>query len=279
VGRLADTALSSTRDELVQRIADAGDARLAIVAGTTAQGFYEPGRLLLGREAARGEGGGLRVVTADAFVFATGANDLVPLFENNDLPGVFGARGLRLFLERDGLVPGRRAVVYGTGPALSGVAALLQSWGVAIEAVADPSEESPAAGEPTVSPGGFRTLSGAKLVAAEGREWVERAVFDAGPRGRESLPCDILCIADFGQPSLELAQQAGFDFELRGVDGREDFKVMLPTADVVDDGAGTRRFLVGEASGRFDWREKIRHAAAAGAAAACKTTQDRRIRS
>ena len=54
-----------------------------------------------------------------------------------------------------------------------------------------------------------------------------------------------------------------------------DLKVMVPTEDVLDDGEGPRRFLVGEASGRTDWNDKIAHAARVGAAAAGVTMDGR----
>jgi sarcosine oxidase subunit alpha len=268
VGRLSDDALARARDDLIQRIVDAAptETALEMANGITAQGFYEPGRLLVGREATGAAGGGLKAVSADAFVFATGAQDLIPLFENNDLPGIMGARAVRLFLERDGLVPGRNAVVYGTGPALADTVALLQAWGVGVGAVADTSSAVPPG-----LPEGARAITGARLVGAEGREWIERAVFDTGRTGLMTFPCDLLCVAVPGQPSFELAQQAGFCFRLRGSKEREDLKVMVPTADDLDNGAGPRRFLVGEASGRIDWNDKIGHAARAGAAAARNT--------
>jgi sarcosine oxidase subunit alpha len=261
IGRLSDTGLASARDDLIRR---AEGAALKRAAGITAQGYYDPGRVLLGRDGKGADGGGLRIVSGDAFVFATGAQDLIPLFENNDLPGIFGSRGLRLFLERDGLVPGRRAVVYGAGPELASCASLLDAWGVRLEGVVCVWANGPAG-----VPAGVRTVTGARLVGASGREWIERAAFDTGAGDRLTLSCDLLCVAVPGQPSFELAQQAGFRFELRvpdGVGGNGDLKVMVPTSDVAS--GAPERFLVGEASGRFDWKTKIEHAAAAGRAAA-----------
>jgi sarcosine oxidase subunit alpha len=260
LGRLAEDGLTGARDELIRRLADV--TRLTVVHGATAQGYYDPGRLMVGREGKGNTGGVLKVISADAFVFATGAQDLIPLFENNDIPGVMGARAVRLFLERDGLVPGRNAAVYGTGPDLAATVALLRAWGVGIEVVAETSDDAPAG-----MPEGIRVVTGAKLAGAEGRGWIERAVFETGS-ARVTFPCDLLCVAVPGQPSFELAQQAGFDFQLKGNGGRADPKVMVPTADALDDGAGPPRFLVGEASGRSDWNDKIGHAALAGAAAA-----------
>jgi sarcosine oxidase subunit alpha len=275
LGRLADDGLAAARDDLVRRARDAvtADTRIKLATGVTAQGFYDTGRLLLGREARAGEGGGLRVVGAGAFVFATGAQDVVPLFENNDLPGIFGSRGLRLFLERDGLVPGGDAVVYGTGPDLAESTALLQAWGINIRAMADTSSAGPSGPR-----AGVRAVTGATLVGVEGREWIERAVLESARGGTVTIPCDLLCVAVHGQPSFELSQQAGFEFRLEATHGRDDLKVMLPTAEVLDDGTGPRRFLVGEAAGITGWEEKIGHAARAGASAARDTATEQSSR-
>lgn len=267
IGRMADAGLEAARNELIRRTAGAD---LESAAGLTAQGFYEPGRLLVGRESKGGVtgagGGGMKSISAGAFIFATGAQDLIPLFENNDLPGIFGARGLRLFVERDDLVPGRNAVVYGEGPGVADTVAMLSSRGVETEAVVNPG-----AGPPAGIPAGIRLVQGAKLVRAEGREWIARAVFKTSGGDCVTLPCDLLCVAGPGQPSFELAQHAGFRFELRtpGVPGGGTAsKVMMPASDTIEDDGGPRRYLVGEASGRFDWKSMTEHAAAAGAAAA-----------
>jgi sarcosine oxidase subunit alpha len=248
MGRRVDTELAVARDGLVRSIEVAGSVTLAPL--TTALAFYAPDRLLLGREAKGDAGTGMRSVTAGAFVFAGGALDTIPLFENNDTPGVFGSRGLRLFLERDGLVPGKCAVVYGTGFDLDEAVGLLRAWGIEVEAAVDAAHN--------------------KLVRAEGGDWIARAVFETDAGSRFTRPCDMLCVAVGGQPAFELAQQAcfRFAFEDPGDPLRDDLKVMKPESDILDDGEGPCRFLVGESAGKRDWRIKVEHATRAGTAAA-----------
>jgi sarcosine oxidase subunit alpha len=283
IGRGLEPGSVAARDDLLRRVRHAAGVETA--SGTIAQGFYPPDRLLLGH-ARQGESeGGLKTVAAKAFVFATGAQDLVPLFENNDLPGVFGARGLRLFLERDGLVPGGNAVVYGA-TVDSGVRQtvnLLREWNIAIDAivVADgPHDRSPgdARGDSGLirredarweSLGDSRLYTGAKLVRAEGRGWISRAVFETGASTPLSVPSDLLCVAVPAQPAFELAQQAGFRYGFSPDSAlREDLEIMTPAVDVLEDESNPPRYLVGEAAGHFDWNSKIEHASSAGGAAA-----------
>jgi sarcosine oxidase subunit alpha len=248
LGRWADAELSAARDDLARRVENHDAVTLA--ARITAQALYGLDRLMLGREAKGGVGGGMRQVSAGAFVFAAGAQDLVPLFENNDLPGIFGSRGLRLFLERDGLVPGKMAVVYGAGADRDDAAALLGTWGVKSETV--------------------DAAAGDRLIRAEGHGWIDRAVFESASGNRFTRPCDTLCIALPGQPAFELAHQAGFRFALANAGGAEraEFKVMTPVSDTLDGGDGPCRYLVGDAAGRRHWRDKIDHAERVGETAA-----------
>ena len=116
-------------------------------------------------------------------------------------------------------------------------------------------------------PAGTRFETAATLIRAEGDGWIARAVFKGRDGNPFSLPCDLLCIATPGQPSFELAQQAGFNFRFSGDPGKPDLRVMQPTTDVVDEEGGCRVLLTGEAAGKLDWKEKINHAVRAGVAA------------
>jgi sarcosine oxidase subunit alpha len=263
IGYQADPDFSAMRDDLIARTEDA--EKIHILRGTTAYGFYPPGRLMVGR----GSASGMAAVSAKSFVIATGALDVTPLFENNDLPGVFGARAIRLFLERDGLLPAKNAVVYGTGAGLVDTAGLLMSRGIRVNALVDSYPAAPGGFDPRAAglPPGTRIETAASLVRAEGDEWISRAVFEKSDGTSFSVPCDMLCIAVPGQPSFELPQQAGFDFRFAGDPAVPDLRVMQPTDDTAGNEGGARVFLTGEAAGIPDWKEKINHAVRAGVAA------------
>jgi sarcosine oxidase subunit alpha len=253
-----------------------------------AQGLYPPSTLLL---AARGGSldspGRMTRVSARAFVFAAGANDTLPLFENNSLPGIFGAGAIRLLLERDGYEFDGPAVVYGTGDRLVETVSLLNAAGVDVAAIVDAAADSPQdqnsgglpegpnAGNPTQSenagdvPAGIRRIKGARLVSAAGRDWIRSAVFHSRDGGGVSftLPCALLCIAFRGQGAYELPYQAGFEFCFSKA-GIVEEKILLPRETERRHESGTAFYLAGGITGESNWRNKIEQGKQAGAKAA-----------
>lgn len=121
-------ALAAARDRL-HALADrvGGEPGLRFLGGTTAVGAWQPDLFLL-RDAA-----GPLQVRARRIVWAAGALDALPIFDDHDAPGVLGPRALMRLLTRDGLVVhGERAVVWGGGPDLWLTAALLHAAGAAV---------------------------------------------------------------------------------------------------------------------------------------------------
>jgi len=258
-------ALARARDELVGRVTAA--AAVTHLPSTTAQSFYGPDTVLLGpggSVAGVGPLKGMRRVRGSRFVFATGAYDLMPLFGNNDIAGAFGARAIRLLLERDHLVPGRRAVVYGTGEDLAAAVDLLRHHDISVLATVDPETSASPAGD------AVRHLPGAKVVSAGGGGWIE-SVTVKGPSGRQSLACDMMCVAFPGQGAYELPFQAGFRLDMTPGHVAET-RVMAPTTSTVENENGISFFVVGELAGTRSWSDKIEAGRSAAAAAAQSPT-------
>jgi sarcosine oxidase subunit alpha len=194
--------------------------------------------------AARGPKRTLLVVRPRALVLATGANELLPLFPNNDLPGIFGARALATLIERDGVVPGERALVAGDGPEAEAVSGLLRRHGC--EIVASVGLEPGPRGH-VVRARGRGRLAGAILRMADGTE--------------QKIRIDLMAVAGHRSGFVDLARHAGA--EIRFGDG--GFFV------AADDDGRTRVpgvFACGEVSGRRVPEEAARQGAAAGRAAA-----------
>jgi sarcosine oxidase subunit alpha len=127
---------------------------------------------------------GLVKVTAERYVYATGAYDQNAVFVDNDRPGVLPARAVGRLLVRFGVRPAERPVVVGDGPYARALAEALARAGAEVTRI-DGHEE--------------------QVVAALGHSWV-RAVETS--RGRK-LKCDLVAVAALPAPASELPRQHG----------------------------------------------------------------------
>ncbi|NIM19203.1 MAG: hypothetical protein GTO51_02360 [Candidatus Latescibacteria bacterium] len=268
IGHQDDSGLLNKRDDLAREVAE--HPLIHVASGTLAQGFYPPSTILIaptGGSIASAQG--MKQVTARAFIFATGAYDIIPLFENNELPGIFGSRAARLFLERDGYSLGKTAAVYGTGAELERTVSLLLSKSIDITAVVEAGanpRETPARGS---VPESVQRISNAHLVSANGKRWIDSAtlITEAGRGERITLRCNMLCTAFRGQPAYELPHQAKFNFSLSD-DVLDEERIMIPDEVERRDATGTACILAGEAAGETNWRRKIEQGKEAGEKAA-----------
>jgi sarcosine oxidase subunit alpha len=266
-----ESEIGSVRDDLV--VKTLAHTLIEHMPQTTAQAFYPPKTLLVGpggavtpsrdprseTESASETLVGLHRVNASAFIFATGAYDTIPLFDNSDTAGIFGSRAIRLFLERDGLKPGSRAVVYGTGRALGDLSHYLVRHKIDIAAVVDAS--APPAGSGEDLPRGVRCFKNSRVDEANGGEWLSSVTVveshaNSDRSKKHVIPCDLLCIAFPGQGAYELAYQAGFKFEMSS-DPLLENKVMLPSTSSTRSDNGVPFFVIGELAGQRAWRDKV----------------------
>ena len=205
------------------------------LAGVVAVGWYD------GMVAALGEGVAYEI-TARNVVAATGSYDRVPLVPGADRPGVMAARTVIGLLDRDGrgVLPGRVALLVGSGQELATAAERLGRGGL------------------SVTHGPVRTAS---LVAVLGRRRVTGAIVEVkGKRRRVSL--DLVVFGD-RSPNLDLVLAAGAAVERQG-------DTLVPVQDA--DGRTTVPSLsvVGSAAGRSGTgANHARHAAAHDDAMVC----------
>ena len=127
---------------------------------------------------------GLCKVTAERYVYATGAYDQNALFVDNDRPGVLPARAVGRLLVRFGVKPAERPVVVGDGPYARALAEALLRSGAEVTRVDGHDEQ---------------------LVAAHGHGWV-RAVETTR---RKKIKCDLVAVAALPAPASELPRQHG----------------------------------------------------------------------
>ena len=149
-------------------------------------------------------------------VVATGSHERLPTVPGNDRPGVMGARAVEWLIRRHGIVPGRRAVVVGSGPDVDRAATALRSAGATAMEVADPATLASIEGRRHVTGLHLRTAEGVDRVAAD--LLVIGAREPAAALARAATPRDSMVVvvagAAAGRPiddaaALELAASAG----------------------------------------------------------------------
>jgi sarcosine oxidase subunit alpha len=219
----------------IREVADAIEAAGGeVVTGASALALWrdEAGHALVAlpeRESRR-----MRVATAPRAVLATGTWAQRPLFDGNDLPGIYGARGLAVALAEDGVLPGERAVVLGGGREAEAVAGRLRAGGMHAE------------------------LAGDEVVKAHGRRQLARVALADG----RTIACDTLAVATPRAPAAELAREAGAALELDPLSGAAWVKT--DAAGLVAPGV----FAAGEVTGPCSAAEAAEAGRRAGEAAA-----------
>ena len=199
-------------DILLEEIAGLGD-RVQISCNSTVTGYYpEDGVYTV----MQGEEEYYRIKAKKA-VIATGAQERMIPFTNNDLPGVYGAGAVQTLMNVYGVVPGKRVVMVGAGNIGLIVSYQLKQAGVEVAAVV---EAMPKIGGYWVHAAKIRRLGIPVLlrhtvVEAVGDKILEGAVIQelddkfqliGEP---EKIECDIICMAVGLTPTTELFWQAG----------------------------------------------------------------------
>jgi sarcosine oxidase, subunit alpha len=188
------------------------DVRLLTQA--TAFGVYDQNLVLI---AQRREGGGrLWQVRAKRVVLATGAHERPLIFANNDRPGVMLAGAVRTYLNRYGVAPGKRAVIFTNNDSTQPLTADLQRAGISLEAVVDVRAGEAIIDTLTSFPSQFPTRSAQGTIPSplvgegQGGGALQAVVVGSltGDAPRRVVECDLLCVSGGFNPTLHLFSQA-----------------------------------------------------------------------
>jgi sarcosine oxidase subunit alpha len=157
-------------------------------------------------------------LTAERVIVATGASERMLLFENNDLPGVYGAGAVQTLMNVYGIRPGKRVLMVGAGNVGLIVAYQLLQAGVEVAAVV---EALPHIGGYHVHAAKIRRCgvpiyTSTSIKKALGEECVTGAVtvsldenWNPLPGTEKEYDVDVICLAVGLSPSVELFHQAG----------------------------------------------------------------------
>jgi sarcosine oxidase subunit alpha len=197
---------------LKEEISRYGDKVTAML-NTTVSGYYPDENVATMME---GEEEYLRVYPKKIIV-ASGAQERLIPFPNNDIPGVYGAGAVQTLMNVYGVVPGKKVLMIGAGNIGLIVSYQLLQAGVEVAAIL---EAMPRVGGYWVHAAKVRRLGVPILL----RHSIKRAVGDNVVTGAEIyelddkfnqvgetelLECDTICLAVGLTPSSELLWQAG----------------------------------------------------------------------
>ncbi len=189
------------------------DERIRVMLQTTAFGYYPDGVIAAVRENRQ-----LVRIKGRRVIFATGAAENSLAFENNDLPGVYGAGAAQTLMNVYGVKPGDEVLMVGSGNVGVIVSYQLIQAGVKIKAIV---EAMPRIGAYFVHAAKVRRLGvpiyvGHSIKRAFGNGKVEGATIvklDEKWRPVEGtefdIKCDVICLSVGLHPSYELLAQAG----------------------------------------------------------------------
>ncbi len=162
--------------------------------------------------------GTLTELHAERIIMATGASEKMLLFENNDLPGVYGAGAVQTLMNVYGIRPGKKVLMVGAGNVGLIVSYQLLQAGVEVAAVV---EAAPYIGGYHVHAAKIRRCgipihTSTSILKALGEEYVTGAVtvevdekWNPVPGTEKEYEVDTICLAVGLSPSVELFHQAG----------------------------------------------------------------------
>ncbi|HEV8029900.1 MAG TPA: sarcosine oxidase subunit alpha family protein [Stellaceae bacterium] len=201
-------------------------------------------------------------IRARRVVLATGAQERLLVFADNDRPGIMLASAVETYVKRYAVAPARRAVLFANNDDGYVAAAALDRAGVRVAAIVDPRDAPGLTALRSVEP--IPIFAGYAVTATEGRGALRRVwlspfpAADRSRRGRSiAIPCDLLAVSGGWNPVLHLYAQA---------QGRLRFDEALTA--FVPDGAEAAVRCVGAAAGHFGLGQCLADGATAGAHAA-----------
>jgi sarcosine oxidase, subunit alpha len=174
-----------------------------VMTRATALGLYDDGYAIVHERSRPVER--LWHIRATRVVLATGGHERTIAFSGNDRPGVMLSSAAARYVSDFGVLPGERAVVFGSVIQAQSVARTLADAGTEVLAVADVRTDA----RPIDDLGGIELLPGWTVAGTEGAERLE-ALDLQGPDGaRRAIECDLLAVASAWNPSLQLWRAIG----------------------------------------------------------------------
>ena len=185
---------------------------IQVMNNATAVGYYDNDTLGILRE------DNLSSLRAERYVFATGASENMLAFENTDLPGVYGAGAVQTMMNVFGVIPGKRALVIGSGNIGLIVPYQLLQAGVEVAAIVEIMNRVGGyyVHAAKIKRAGVPIYLKHTVIEAQGKDSVEAAVISQVGDDytcllgtEKTIECDMILIAIGLSPLCDLLYQAG----------------------------------------------------------------------
>jgi methylglutamate dehydrogenase subunit C len=148
-------------------------------------------------------------IVARRSLLAAGAIERPIVFAGNDRPGVMLAGAVRTYINRYGVVPGRRAVIFTTGDDGWRTAADLALAGADVAAVVDARRQIPPAQVAIAAAASIRVIAGGRITATRGSKQISAVEIQMEDGRFEHVACDLLAVANGWNPTLHLTNHHG----------------------------------------------------------------------
>lgn len=188
------------------------ELKIDVLNNATVVGYYDDDTLGVLKEDK------LFPIKAKIYIFAAGASENMLVFENSDLPGVYGAGAVQTMMNVYGVVPGKRALVIGSGNIGLIVPYQLLQSGVEVAAIIEILDKIGGyyVHAAKIKRAGVPIYLRHTIIQAKGKDYVEAAVitqvgdkFENLKGTEKTIECDMILIAIGLSPLCELLYQAG----------------------------------------------------------------------
>ena len=145
-------------------------------------------------------------VRAGRVIVATGAIERMLVFGNNDRPGVMLASAVQTYINRYGVLPGKRAVVFTNNSSAYEVAADMLAGGIEIAAIIDSRSSTNA--QESAMVGDCDILSNAQVTKAHGYKRVTGVTIRQASGHTRRIECDLVVVSGGWNPTSHLFSQS-----------------------------------------------------------------------
>ncbi len=198
-------------------------------------------------------------IVAKRAVLAAGAIERGIVFGDNDRPGIMLAGAVRAYVNRYGVTPGKRAVIFADNDDAFRTAADLADAGVAVAALIDARKAPSAAAQHIAEGAGARYLSGAAIERVGGGRGVNAVEIRDAAGKAEQVDCDLVAMSGGWNPSVHLTTH---------LNGKPQWNEGLSA--LVPGSLPPGMSVAGAAAGSFGLASCLAEGLAAGAAAAAE---------